>query len=149
MPLFVLGCSRSAANADDLAGASSTSPRAPAVLVHDTNICDTSRSPSTPYDNPTHPTLTLGEQNPDFLLVSMCQTCCVRRVKGRLWIVDPGINGPLQTWPFWPLVRALAALSRGGLAKPRRAGDLGQIWPNYGPRRFFLLCIFFFLRNRK
>ena len=108
MCLFDLEYARSAANDGDLAGASSTSPTAPAVHVHDTHVCDTPRSPSTPYNDPTHSTRTLGEQNPDFFFVSACRTPCVHRVKGMALDRRSRDQWPPSNRPFWPLARALS-----------------------------------------
>ena len=137
--LFDLGCARSAGNAKDLAGASSTFPRAPAIQVHDTHIPDAPKTPSTPYNEPTHATRPLGEQHPDFSLSLHVSSTLRASCEGD----GPGSLIQRSTAPFKPAVlavgvRALAALARVGLAKPMCAGDLGQIWPNNGPRRFFL-----------
>ena len=150
MCLLDLGCARSAANDGDLAGASSMSPRAPAVLVHDTHVCDTPRSPSTPYDTPTHSTRTLGEQetpNPSLFCVSNMLRASREGDDSGSSIqrsTAPFKSGPSDRWrarsrgagPWWA----------GQAHTRRRSGpDLAHL----RSPAFFPPFVFFFLRSRK
>ena len=79
----------------DTAGASSTPPQAPAVSVDVTRIYGKPKTPSTPYDTPTHPMRALGEQNTVSIFVYVSNTLRVFAGRRRLWIVDPEIDGSL------------------------------------------------------
>ena len=78
----------------DTARASSTPPQAPAISVDVTHIYGKPKTPSTPYDTPTHITRALGEQNAVSIFVYVSNTLHTFAGRRRLWIIDPKIDGP-------------------------------------------------------
>ena len=128
----------------DTSGASSTPPRAPAVSVDFEHVYCQPKTPSTPYRTPTHPTQALGEQNA--VPLSCLRVEHVARVRGKTTTLgrrSRDRRSPLNPVQLTVGARARAALARGGLAKPRRAGDLGQIWPMSSLQLFFSVLFSF------